>query len=206
MIFKKFPFSKPGRCKKRYTAFRNNSKLRRFAAAVFLLILAAGATYLYIDQHSNFRTVSPGRVYRSGQLTEKQLAEYAREYGIRSVLNLRGRNEQSDWWKEEVSAAGRLGLKHYDIGLSSRKEPAEKTVQELIAILQEAPKPLLIHCFGGADRSGLVSAMYLYQFERYPYEKARRQLSFIYGHNTLLYPDKKAMDRAFANFCGKDQK
>ena len=187
----------------RFKKFSAKNALKRLAVTASILILMAGGTYFYIDQGGNFRTVSPGQVYRSGQLTEKQLAEYAREYGIRSVLNLRGRNEHADWWKEEVSAAGRLGLKHYDIGLSSRKEPAEKTVQELIAILQEAPKPLLIHCFGGADRSGLVSAMYLYRVEGYPYEKARKQLSFIYGHSTLLYPDKKAMGRAFANFCGK---
>jgi len=188
MVFKKFP---------------NNSKLKRLAAAISILVLVAGVTYLHIDLTGNFHVVSPGRVYRSGQLTEKQLVEYTKKYGIRSVLNLRGKNEQSDWWKKEIAAAGRLGLKHYDVGLSSKKEPTEKEVQELIAVLQEAPKPLLIHCFGGADRSGLVSAIYLYRFEGYPYEKARRQLSFIYGHNTLLYPDKKAMDRAFANFCGK---
>jgi len=178
-------------------------KLRRLAVAVSLLILFAGATYLYIDQHGNFRTVSPGRVYRSGQLTEKQLTEYTKEYGIKSVLNLRGRNEQSDWWKKEIAASSRLGLTHYDVGLSSDKEPTEKEVQKLVSVLQKTPKPLLIHCFGGADRSGLVSAMYLYRFERYPYEKARKQLSFIYGHNTLLYPNKKAMNRAFARFCGR---
>ena len=177
-------------------------RLRRLAVAVSLLILVAGATYLYLDGNGNFRTVSPGRVYRSGQLTEKQLTRYAKEYGIRSVLNLRGRNERSDWWKQEIAASGRLGLKHYDVGLSSDKEPAAKKVQELVAVLQEAPKPLLIHCLHGADRSSLVSAMYLYRFERYPYEKARRQLSFIYGHITLLSPRTKAMDRAFANFCG----
>jgi len=182
---------------------RFSLKLKKVIIAVSILILAAGATYLYIDQIGNFRTVSPGRVYRSGQLTEKQLMEYTKEYGIRSVLNLRGRNEQSDWWKQEIAASSRLGLKHYDIGLSSDKEPAEKEVQELVAVLQEAPKPLLIHCLAGADRSGLVSAMYLYRFERYPYEKARRQLSLIYGHSALLRPRTKAMDWAFANFCGK---
>jgi len=177
--------------------------VRGVAAAVLLLILTAGGVYLHFDRTGNFRTVSPGQVYRSGQLTEKQLAEYAREYGLRSILNLRGKNEGADWWKEEVAAAKRLGLKHYDLGLSSRKEPTEKEVQELVAILQKAPKPLLIHCSGGADRSGLASAVYLCRFEGYSYEEARKQLSFIYGHSTLLYPDKKAMDRTLADFCGR---
>lgn len=200
MIFKKFSSVNN---KKKRSVFRNNRKLRRLAVAASLLLLAAGATYFCVNQRGNFHTVSPGRVYRSGQLTEKQLTEYTKQYGIRSVLNLRGKNEQSEWWKKEIAVSGRLGLKHYDIELSSRRKPEDKTVQELVAVLEEAPKPLLIHCFGGADRSGLVSAIYLYRFERYPYEKARRQLSFIYGHNTLLYPDSKAMDRAFADFCGK---
>lgn len=193
------------RCKKKYAIFRDKSKLKRFSVIISLLIMTAGTTYLYVDQHGNFHTVSPGRVYRSGQLTEKQLMEYTQKYNIKSVLNLRGRNEQSDWWKEEIAASNRLGLKHYDLGLSSNREPTEKEIGELVAVLQEAPKPLLIHCSGGADRSGLVSAMYLYRVEGYPYEKARKQLSFIYGHNILLYPDKKAMDRAFANFCGRNQ-
>ncbi len=181
----------------------NKITLKRIGVAASILVLAAGGTYFYIDQGGNFRTVSPGRVYRSGQLTEKQLVEYTGEYGIRSILNLRGKNEHADWWKEEVAATSRLGLKHYDIGLSSRREPTEKEIQELTAILQEAPKPLLIHCSGGADRSGLASAIYLCRFEGYSYEEARKQLSFIYGHSTLLYPDKKAMDRALADFCGR---
>ena len=184
---------------------RFSLKLKRVVVAASVLVLTAGSVYLHFDRTGNFRAVSPGQVYRSGQLTEKQLTEYAREYGIRSILNLRGRNERSDWWKEEITAASRLGLKHYDVRLSSRKEPTEKTVQALVTILQEAPKPLLIHCAGGADRSGLVSAIYLYRFEGYSYKKARRQLSFVYGHNTLLYPDKKSMDRAFADFCGRDR-
>ncbi|MFH2068581.1 MAG: dual specificity protein phosphatase family protein [Candidatus Omnitrophota bacterium] len=180
---------------------RLSLKLKRVILAASVLVLTAGSVYLHFDRTGNFRIVSPGRVYRSGQLTEKQLEEYAGKYGLKSILNLRGKNERADWWKKEVAVADRLGLKHYDLGLSSRKEPTEQELQELIAVLQEAPKPLLIHCFGGADRSGLASAIYLCRFEGYPYEKARKQLSFIYGHSTLLYPDKKAMDRAFANFC-----
>lgn len=182
---------------------RFSLKLKRAVVSASVLVLTAGAVYLHFDRTGNFRTVSPGQIYRSGQLTETQLAEYTGEYGIRSVLNLRGRNEQSAWWKKEIAASGRLGLKHYDIELSSRREPAENKIQELVTILQEAPKPLLIHCAGGADRSGLVSAIYLYRFEGYSYEKARKQLSFIYGHSTLLYPGKKAMGRAFADFCGR---
>ncbi|MFH1903810.1 MAG: protein tyrosine phosphatase, partial [Candidatus Omnitrophota bacterium] len=69
---------------------RFSSKLKKVIAAVSILILVAGATYLHFDRTGNFRTVSPGRVYRSGQLTEKQLAGYAEKYGIRSILNLRG--------------------------------------------------------------------------------------------------------------------
>jgi protein tyrosine/serine phosphatase len=183
---------------------RLSQKLKRIAIAASAVIIAAGAVYLYVDQRGNFHTVSPGRVYRSGQLTGKQLTGYAHDYGIRSVLNLRGRNEQSGWWKEEIAVSEQLGLKHYDLGLSSDKEPTEKEIQELLAILKEAPKPLLIHCQAGADRTSLASAIYLCRFEGCPYEKARRQLSFIYGHIPLLRPGTAAMDKSFTDFCGKD--
>jgi protein tyrosine/serine phosphatase len=33
----------------------------------------------------------------------------------------------------------------------------------LVAVLCQAPKPILIHCEGGADRSGLASEIYLSQ-------------------------------------------
>ena len=169
--------------------------------AFFLIFLGTGGIYYYNSQRGNFHTVRENKVYRSGQLTALQLEFYVRDYGIRSVLNLRGKNESAGWWKDEVEASRSLGLKHYDLALSSKKEPTENQIRQLLAILNEAPKPILIHCQGGADRSGFASAVYLYSFEGYPYQEAKKQLSFLYGHVPVFRPLTRSMGTAFDRFC-----
>jgi len=173
---------------------------KRIVLGCLAVILLTAAGVVTIRQQGNFHTVADGKVYRSGQLSEKQLSKYIEKYRVQSILNLRGRNEKADWWVNEVNLAERLGVSHYDVALSSKKQPGPEQFQEILCILQTAPKPLLIHCEAGADRSGLVSAVYLLEFEGYSYQKARRQLSFIYGHIPLLRPKTRAMDQALEEF------
>ena len=52
----------------------------------------------------------------------------------------------------------------------------------LISHMQTMPKPVLIHCKSGADRTGLAAALYLLVIEGQPIEVAKRQLSFRYIH------------------------
>ena len=173
-------------------------------AAIFLTL--SGTGWFCIEKQGNFHVVSEGKVYRSGQVRQGKLVQYIQDYKIKSVLNLRGRNENSEWWKKEVSACVLLGVKYYDLSLSSKKEPTSEQFQNLLEILKKAPKPLLVHCEGGANRTGLASAIYLYYFEGYPKETAQRQLSFIYGHIPLLQPEVRAMDDAFTKFCREYEK
>ncbi len=176
--------------------------LKRILWLIFLVALVAtSGLFCYQIQRGNFHVVKEDKVYRSGQLTALQLEEYVGAYGIRSVLNLRGKNESADWWQEEVSVCRNLGLYHYDLPLSSKREPTQEEIIQLLNILREAPKPLLIHCEGGADRTGFASALYLYFFEDYPYQKAKRQLSFLYGHAPFFRRWTRSMDTALERFC-----
>jgi protein tyrosine/serine phosphatase len=53
----------------------------------------------------------------------------------------------------------------------------------LFQALDEAERPIHIHCEAGSDRSGLVSAIWLHDYEGRTMEEARKQLAFIpYGH------------------------
>lgn len=38
-------------------------------------------------------------------------------------------------------------------------------ITELLGIIRDGPKPLLVHCKSGADRAGLVLALYLFADE-----------------------------------------
>jgi protein tyrosine/serine phosphatase len=68
----------------------------------------------------------------------------------------------------------------------------------LIALMRDAPKPILIHCLAGADRTGLASVIYLQQIAHIDEDTAEWQLSPIYGHLNLPFLKAYAMDETWA--------
>lgn len=91
--------------------------------------MLAYAVFLLIT--NNVHVVVPGEVYRSGQMRSGEMISLVQAYGIKSVLN-------------RMSAKSGLSTKEIDV---------------LIAIMKRSPKPLLVHCQGGADRTGLAAAL-----------------------------------------------
>src|SRR5262249_17248271 len=113
-----------------------------------------------------FHAVVPGRAYRSAQPTTADLERAVREYGVRTVVNLRGAGEPFDWFLEESRATHRLGLAQEDLCFSSYRLPAAHEVRYLVEVFDRSAPPLLIHCRRGADRTGLVATVFLLS----PYE------------------------------------
>jgi hypothetical protein len=65
-------------------------------------------------------------------------------------------------------------------------------------LIRKSPKPILVHCNGGADRTGLISALYLYNLEDKTARSASWQLGPFYGHVPYLHWRYSiAMDRCF---------
>lgn len=152
----------------------------------------------YRWEGGNFDVVSPDRVYRSRQLNGEELVQTVKRHGIRSILNLRGRNLGAVWYRDEVAVAKRFDVRLIDYPISAHLELRSKEIHDLLDILRSAPKPLLIHCKSGADRTSLVSAMYLHVVEGFPPETAAQQLSAYYGHlPPVLGTESSAMDRTF---------
>jgi protein tyrosine/serine phosphatase len=60
-----------------------------------------------------------------------------------------------------VRTAAQLGVTHYDVKLSAFREVDSGTLETILAIMRQAPKPLLLHCKSGADRSGLIASLYV---------------------------------------------
>lgn len=147
------------------------------------IIFAITVCYLgFLHLSGNFHEVSNGQVYRAAQMDGQALARWKREYGIASVLNLRGENAGADWYETELALTNHLNIKHIDFRMSARKELDKEQVMALIEVMKAAPKPLLIHCLGGADRTGLASALYVAGVDKGGEEAAEWQLSLAYGH------------------------
>ena len=163
---------------------------------VFLMPAVSGGSYLgYLQTSGNFHSIVAGEAYRSGQLNYDELVHYIREYGIKSILNLRGANKGSDWYEGEVAATERMHVQLLDYGISANKDVPDADIAALMRIIREAPKPILIHCRAGADRSGLMASLYLYSTGRNA-DESFRQLSVAYGHISF-WNTTQAMDRTF---------
>ncbi len=164
-------------------------------AAVSLLFILAGSLFLYIKEQGNFHTITLGEAYRSAQMDRDELEYYINKYRLKSIVNLRGKNPDSDWYIEEVKVSSEHGIAHYDVALSASRELTAKEIQALMEICNSAPRPILIHCKSGADRSGLVSAMWKVIVDKKSKTEAKKQLSIIYGH--IPIGPTSAMDHFF---------
>jgi protein tyrosine/serine phosphatase len=152
----------------------------------------------YIHYTGNFNTIVRNEVYRSAQPTAAQITRYVADHGIKSVLNLRGASAGQDWYDAEMAASDALGLVHTDFRMSASIAITATEAKALVALMDRMPKPLLIHCRHGADRTGLAAALYLAQIAGAEEETAEAQLSIRYGHFSVPYlSDAYAMDESW---------
>ena len=146
------------------------------------MFLLAAARFAYLSEQGNFHVITEGRAYRSAQLDRDELEHYVLKYGIRSVINLRGRSDGSRWHEEEKETCRRLAVRLYDEQLSARRRPTDDELTELIRALRTAERPVLIHCRSGADRAGLAAAIWKVMVDGASKEEAQKQLSLFFGH------------------------
>jgi membrane-associated phospholipid phosphatase/protein tyrosine phosphatase (PTP) superfamily phosphohydrolase (DUF442 family) len=176
-------------------------KLALLAAGIVASIIASLGAYIWSDlSHNNLRVVVPGETYRAGKMSTNALARCIETYHVKSVLNLRGESWDREWYRSEMETTKNLNVAHYDLSLSARQELTETEMAKLEQILRDAPKPVLIHCDGGADRSALASAIYLYAIAGKSAEEAERELSPWNGHLPIFWPKVMAMDNSFHRY------
>lgn len=130
--------------------------------------------------YANRARVGQGLLWRAAQPSPRQIARFAAAGG-RTVVNLRGGREHGSWPLER-EACERHGLALVDVVLRSREAPDPATILGLAAILDGLAYPALVHCKSGADRAGLFAALFLILREGASVARARRELSWRYGH------------------------
>lgn len=168
--------------------------------AIFIITIIACTTVITIQKSGNFHTLIPGVAYRSGQLDREGFKKKILTNKIRSVLNLRGYSKSS-WYSDEIAVIREFGITHYDHKLSASQLVSTTELLNILKVIDNAPKPILIHCQGGADRTGLVSAITMLALEKTTIKDANKELSFRYGHFPhLLWSDTSAMDESFDSF------
>lgn len=149
--------------------------------------------------HLIFRLVFPnrhrlsGEAWRAAQPLPHQIRDMKRR-GVRTVVNLRGATETSTYAFEKA-ACREAGIELVDFTVRSRAAPSRAEVLAARDLFASVQYPMLMHCKSGADRAGLMSALYLHSRHGMPISKARRQLSLRYGH--IRQADTGILDEFF---------
>lgn len=120
-------------------------------------------------------------LYRCEQ-PQKENVENLRALGIRSILNLRRYHTN----ERELKAAGFTLLQE-------RLEADDLTLGHLVAALRQfraAPKPVMVHCWHGSDRTGSVVAAYRIVFQNWTPAAALDELRYGgYGYHEKWFPN-----------------
>lgn len=171
--------------------------VRRLAKPFLVTVLLLGGFALFQAWSNNFHEVLPGELYRSGQFWKGDVETYVEKHGIRSIINLRGDNTGKPWYDDEVSEAARAGVEHFDFRMSSKRMLNREELVELIGMMRDAPKPLLIHCHGGANRTSLAAALYLAAITKADERTADAQMSIRFGNFPEWMGSQSKMSRNF---------
>ncbi len=151
-------------------------------AVVGLAMLALVAECVRVVVGGNFHTLIPNQIYRSAQPSPGQIERLAKDYGVRTIINLRGRGDGQNWYDAEARACQSLGLAQENLCFSASRLPGKYELRRLVEILDRAERPLLLHCRQGADRTGLASAVALLLMPNVPYAEARSKMGLRWGH------------------------
>ena len=152
----------------------------------------------YIEIYSNFHKID-NDVYRSGQMNSLNMPYYLKKFKIKTVLNLRGESSRT-WYKNEKNITERNNVELINFDMFSGKFYDFNQTTQLVNLIKKAKKPLLIHCIGGADRTSLASALYLYEIKKFSKKEAKKQFSWIYGHLASIRPHVLMMGKSFDNY------
>lgn len=133
-------------------------------------------TPLAADGLNNFYRLNDD-LYRSAQPTENGLTS-AKTLGIQTVLSL-----QLVSLDNALEATEQTGLSLIHIPMFPWNVTENELLQAL-EVLRDAPKPILVHCLHGADRTGIVIAMYRILFQNWSKSDAIAEMtSDLFGYH-----------------------
>lgn len=186
---------------------------KKILTVVIILVLGVGGKYVY-DRHinHNFKTITEGKVYKSGVIPPDEIEAYVKKYHIKSIVDLRFPGTGDDVNNPEVPAelkAEKLavskipGVNYFNNG--SDQVPNQKNLDYFYTIMDN-PKnyPVLIHCYHGIGRAQLYAAVYRMEYEGWSNEEARAQAAFPLRFSS--FDDGKPKGEFLKNYTTRKQK
>ncbi len=130
---------------------------------------------------TNWAAVRPGVLYRCNHPTPRRLVAMTRQYGLKTLINLRGAEARNGADALSREAAARLGLHVIDISVQGRRAPARSEILKLAEVYRTMQVPAVMHCKSGADRTGFAAGLFVL-LNGGTVQEASRHLSLRFGH------------------------
>jgi tyrosine-protein phosphatase SIW14 len=126
----------------------------------------------------NFFQVSPD-LFRAGQPDAGDVTDL-KALGIRSILNLRDLHNDAAVKGFSQFQLSRVAMEADDVN--------REQVLQALRVIRDAPKPLLVHCWHGSDRTGVTVAAYRIVFQQWSNQRAIDELkNGGFGYHAKLY-------------------
>ena len=131
-----------------------------------------------LPQVSNLHQVTPV-LYRSAKLDSSDVAQL-QALGVKTVISLRSFHSDTQVLEGSGIRAVRIPINTWAI----RDRHVIETMRSIRSAEQQGP--VLLHCLHGADRTGMMAAMYRMLYQGWPREKAIDELkNGGYGYHAV---------------------
>ena len=108
-------------------------------------------------------------IYRGGQPTPEGLKSITKS-GIKTIISLRDRNEvvsENQPIEEAYAKANGIAFKRYPIpGV-----PSVADSLQILALIENAEKPVLVHCLNGSERTTVIMGFYRLRHDGWSIDK-----------------------------------
>ncbi len=164
------------------------STKKKIGILVAILVILGVGKYVYdMNINHNFETITEGKVYKSGVIPPYEIADYVKEYHIKSIIDLRFPGTGDDVNNPEIPAeltAEKVAVEKIDgvnyFNNGSDQVPKQKNLDMFFKIMDNPDNyPVLIHCYHGVGRAEMYSAIYRIEYENMLRDEARTSTRFL---------------------------
>jgi len=130
------------------------------------------------DKQFNFHIVDNG-IWRSAQPSIESIA-VMKKHGLKTIINLRG-SEENHLWERRICDS--LGIQYFHYPMDGREVPDTARLNKILKVIEnQQNQPIMFHCLGGKDRTGIVTAIYRLKNSDVEFEEVHKEM-LMYGYN-----------------------
>jgi tyrosine-protein phosphatase SIW14 len=134
-------------------------------------------------------------LFRGAQPSQQGFAEL-KKLGVTTIVDLRGNRGPVDWERGQVEA---LGMHFVNIPVGGMGVPSDAQVAQFLKLFRDKPNDkVFVHCYYGADRTGVMVAAYRIAQQNWTADRAVSEMN-SFGFHSKWHRGMRAYVRKFPN-------